>query len=158
MNRSIESIVRFVNLTSAGLLAGSLGFGDVALVPGWEDERPRSPEPQEEPRPSRLFNAIGPIALASAVTLAMAGGRRPRAKKTLDIASTIGLAGVLGATILVTVPLNRRISESAPLDYPSSDSTSLARNWSRAHAFRTALGIGAFVCAAAANILRGHDR
>src|SRR5215210_3306757 len=40
VNRSIESVLRFVNLTASGLLAGSLGFGEKALVPGWRQELP----------------------------------------------------------------------------------------------------------------------
>jgi hypothetical protein len=59
---------------------------------------------------------------------------------------------VLAATIMVTVPINQKLEEEAPADYPRDQSHLLARNWSRAHAFRTSLGIGAFLCAAAANI------
>ena len=36
MNQTLESLLRFVNLTTSGLLAGSLGFGEQALVPGWQ--------------------------------------------------------------------------------------------------------------------------
>ncbi|MGZ7041319.1 MAG: DUF1772 domain-containing protein, partial [Thermoanaerobaculia bacterium] len=67
-------------------------------------------------------------------------------------AAALGLAGVLAATVMVTVPINRRLEEQAPPDYPNDQSQSLARNWILAHAVRTSLGIGAFVCAVASNL------
>ena len=158
MNRSIESILRFVNLTSSGLLAGSLGFGDAALMPGWEHELP--PERRAQDLVSRsYFNAIGPVALGTAVTLAV-GSRHVRPiKRVLDTATAVALAGVLAATIMVTVPINKELEEQAASDYPSDRSQSLARNWSRAHAVRTTLGIGAFVCAVASNLAnRAHAK
>jgi hypothetical protein len=53
---------------------------------------------------------------------------------------------------MVTVPINRELEEQPPADYPHDRSASLAKNWSRAHAVRTSLGIGAFICAVAANL------
>ncbi len=151
MNRSIESILRFINLTSSGLLAGSLGFGEAALMPGWEHELP--PERRAQDLSNRsYFNAIGPVALGTAVTLAVgSSGMRPM-KRVLDTATAVALAGVLAATIMVTVPINKELEEQPPSDYPSDRSQSLVRNWSRAHAVRTTLGIGAFVCAVASNL------
>ncbi|MEK6374515.1 MAG: DUF1772 domain-containing protein [Acidobacteriota bacterium] len=148
MNRSIESVLRFINLTASGLLAGSLGFGEKALVPGWREELPT----QRERPPVDYFNAIGPLALGTAVTLAV-GARDDRPmKRALDTATALGLAGVLAATIMVTVPINKELEQQPPTDYPSDRSQSLARNWSRAHAVRTTLGIGAFLCAVVSNI------
>jgi hypothetical protein len=155
VNRSIESILRFVNLTASGLLAGSLGFGEKALVPGWRAELPRHRDrlhhPIETLKNIDYFNAIGPLALGTAVTLAV-GSREKRLKRTLDAAAAVGLAGVLAATIMVTVPINKQLEQQPPTDYPSDRSHSLARNWSRAHAVRTTLGISAFVCAVASNL------
>lgn len=154
MNRSLESVLRLINLTSSGLLAGSLGFGNAALIPGWEDEIPRHhDEYRAEQTRARYFNAIGPAALATGLTLAIGARRGSPARRILDIASALSLAGVLGTTMLGTVPLNKKLHHSRPLDYPSQSSQSLARNWSRAHAVRTALGVSAFICAAAANVL-----
>jgi uncharacterized membrane protein len=157
MNRSIESILRFINLTSSGLLAGSLGFGDAALMPGWEHELP--PERRAQDLTNRsYFNAIGPVALGTAVTLAV-GSSNVRLKRVLDTATAVALAGVLAATIMVTVPINKELEEQPPSDYPSDRSQSLVRNWSRAHAVRTTLGIGAFVCAVASNLAhRAHAK
>ncbi|HEY8183660.1 MAG TPA: DUF1772 domain-containing protein [Thermoanaerobaculia bacterium] len=158
MNRSIESILRFINLTSSGLLAGSLGFGDAALMPGWEHELP--PERRALDLANRsYFNAIGPVALGTAVTLAV-GSRHVRPiKRVLDTATAVALAGVLAATIMVTVPINKELEEQPPSDYPSDRSHSLVRNWTRAHAVRTTLGIGAFVCAVASNLAhRAHAK
>jgi uncharacterized membrane protein len=158
MNRSIESILRFINLTSSGLLAGSLGFGDAALMPGWEHELP--PERRAQDLANRsYFNAIGPVALGTAVTLAV-GSRHVRPiKRVLDTATAVALAGVLAATIMVTVPINKELEEQPPSDYPSDQTKSLVRNWSRAHAVRTTLGIGAFVCAVASNLAhRAHAK
>ena len=151
MNRSVESILRFVNLTASGLLAGSLGFGEAALVPGWQRELPTGERlPSETLFP--YFNAIGPVALGTAVTLAV-GARHVRPmKRVLDAATAVSLAGVLAATIMVTVPINKELEAQPASDYPSERSQSLVRNWSRAHAVRTTLGIGAFVCAVAANL------
>jgi uncharacterized membrane protein len=73
-------------------------------------------------------------------------------KRLLDTATVVALAGVLAATIMVTVPINKELEEQPPSDYPSDRSQSLVRNWSRAHAVRTTLGIGAFVCAVASNL------
>jgi uncharacterized membrane protein len=153
MNRSIESILRFVNLTTSGLLAGSLGFGDAALVPGWERELPsREARHASDAMVRSYFNAIGPVALGTAVTLAVGSrGVRP-IKRVLDTATAIGLAGVLAATIMATVPINKELEAQPASDYPSDRSQSLTRNWSRAHAVRTTLGIGAFVCAVASNL------
>lgn len=153
MTGSFESALRLVNLTTAGLLAGSLGFGEAALVPGWEAER--SPEERLRNNISKYFNAIGPIALATSMTLAIGSRERSAVAKTLDALSAVSLAGVLGATMLVTVPINRKLQQAGPpVDYADESSQSLGRNWHRAHTLRTALGISAFVCAAAANVLR----
>jgi len=156
LNRSIESVLRFVNLTASGLLAGSLGFGEKALVPGWRNELPahrdRLPRTIEALRNIDYFDAIGPLALGTAVTLAVAARDSRPVKRVLDAASALGLAGVLAATIMVTVPINRELEQQPPTDYPSDRSQSLARNWSRAHAMRTTLGISAFVCAVASSV------
>jgi len=156
VNRTIESALRFINLTTAGLLAGSLGFGDAALVPGWKEELPSThTRPLDPLKTASYFNAIGPVALGTAVTLAIAAPRSAGAtRRLLDSASALGLAGVLAATIMVTVPINKELEAQPPTDYPSDRSQSLAKNWSRAHAVRTTLGIGAFVCAVAASIGR----
>jgi len=154
VNRSIESVIRFLNLTSAGLLAGSLGFGEAALVPGWKEELPRDDAPADPVKSAPYFNAIGPVALATAVTLAVAAPRGVTSiRRLLDSASAVALAGVLGATIMVTVPINKELEAQPASDYPSDRSQSLVKNWSRAHAVRTTLGIGAFVCAVAASNL-----
>jgi Domain of unknown function (DUF1772) len=151
VNRSVESLLRFINLTASGLLAGSLGFGEAALVPGWQRELPTGERlPSEALIP--YFNAIGPVALGTAVTLAV-GARHVRPmKRVLDAATAVSLAGVLAATIMVTVPINKELEAQPASDYPSERSQSLVRNWSRAHAVRTTLGIGAFVCAVVANL------
>lgn len=157
MNRTIETALRFVNLTASGLLAGSLGFGDVALVPGWTDELPR--ENTRAERIAGYFNAIGPVALGTAVTLAIAAPRGVPVRRMLDSAAAVGLAGVLAATIMVTVPINKELEAQPATDYPSDRSQELVKNWSRAHAVRTTLGIGAFVCAvAASNLARNHAK
>src|SRR5438105_5177981 len=156
MTRAIESLLRFVNLTTAGLLAGSLGFGDAALMPGWQLELPLRKDRRRKTdiAVQTYFNAIGPVALGTAVTLAVGSrGVRPL-KRTLDAATALGLAGVLAATIMLTVPINKELEAQPPSDYPSDRSKSLTRNWSRAHAVRTTLGIGAFVCAVASNLAK----
>jgi hypothetical protein len=159
VNRTIESALRFVNLTSAGLLAGSLGFGEAALVPGWIDELPRDETRPFDPlRTANWFDAIGPVALGTAVTLAIAGTRGAPARRILDSASAVALAGVLAATIMVTVPINKELEAQPATDYPSDRSQSLVKNWGRAHAVRTSLGIGAFVCAVAASNISRHAK
>ena len=159
MNRTIESALRFINLTAAGLLAGSLGFGEAALVPGWAEELPSRDGHSHGPLTiASYFNAIGPVALGTAVTLAIAAPRGGGpARRILDSASAVGLAGVLAATIMVTVPINKELEAQPASDYPSEKSQSLVKNWSRAHAVRTTLGIGAFVCAVAASNLGRHS-
>jgi hypothetical protein len=150
VNRSIESALRIINLTSAGLLAGSLGFGEAALVPGWKEELPRDDGPSSPI--ANWFDAIGPVALGSAVTLAIAAPRgHSMAQRILDAAAAVGLAGVLAATVMVTVPINKELEAHPATDYPSDRSQFLVKNWGRAHAVRTTLGIGAFVCAVAAS-------
>jgi len=149
VNRTLESAIRFVNLTASGLLAGSLGFGEAALVPGWRDELPHE---DPEPFAANYFNAIGPVALATAVTLAVGTrGVRPT-RRILDAATAVGLAGVLAATVMVTVPINKELEAQGPTDYPSERSQSLTRNWRVTHKVRTTLGIGAFVCAVVSNL------
>lgn len=150
MNRTIESLLRFVNLTASGLLAGSLGFGEAALVPGWQDERPHNDALAGGA--VAYFNAIGPVALGTAVTLAVAGRDASPARRVLDTATALGLAGVLATTVMVTVPVNKEIEAQPAADYPSDHSLSLARNWHRAHTLRTTLGISAFLCAVASNL------
>ena len=159
MNRTIESALRFVNLTAAGLLAGSLGFGEAALVPGWTDELPSKDGHCPDPvKVAGYFNAIGPLALGTAVTLAVAGRGGGVTRRILDSASAVGLAGVLAATIMVTVPINKELETQPATDYPSDRSQSLVKSWGRAHAVRTTLGIGAFVCAVAASNLHRHAK
>jgi len=151
LNRTLESALRFVNLTTSGLLAGSLGFGEAALVPGWQEELPH----EDQPPPldaAGYFNAIGPVALATAVTLAVASRGVSPVKRILDAASAIGLAGVLAATVMVTVPINKQLEAEAPADYPRDRSEWLTKNWRRTHAVRTTLGISAFVCAVASGL------
>jgi len=157
MKRSLESALRFVNLTTSGLLAGSLGFGDAALVPGWQHELPRDAKlrPFDAARVASYFNAIGPVALASAVTLAIAARGHGAMRRLLDAASVVGLAGVLATTVMVTVPINRKLEEQAPSDYAREDAQSMSRNWRRTHAVRTTLGVGAFLCAVASNLALG---
>jgi hypothetical protein len=152
MNRSIESMLRFVNLTASGLLAGSLGFGEAALVPGWHHELPREKaEPFETLKRTYYFNAIGPVALGSAITLAVGARGVSPVKRVLDAATAVGLAGVLAATVMVTVPINKELENEPARDYPS-ERVNLVKNWTRAHAVRTTLGIGAFICAVASNL------
>jgi len=150
LNRTLESALRFVNLTTSGLLAGSLGFGEAALVPGWQEELPHDDQPR--PVDAGYFNAIGPVALATAVTLAVASRGVSPVKRILDAASAIGLAGVLAATVMVTVPINKQLEAEAPADYPRDRSEWLSKNWRRTHAVRTTLGISAFVCAVASGL------
>jgi len=153
MNRSLESLIRFVNLTASGLLAGSLGFGEAALVPGWQEELPRThTRTLDALREINYFNAIGPLALGTAVTLAVGATDVKPMKRVFDTAAALALAGVLAATVMVTVPINKKLEEEPPADYPSDRSVSLTKNWARAHAVRTTLGISAFVCAVAAGI------
>src|ERR1041384_8345960 len=93
LNRSIESVLRFVNLTASGLLAGSLGFGEKALVPGWRSELPshhdRTLRPIDALKNVDYFNAIGPLALGTAVTLAVAARDTRPIKRVLDAASAL---------------------------------------------------------------------
>lgn len=157
VNRTIESALRFINLTASGLLAGSLGFGEAALVPGWKEELPSSTPPLDPVKTASYFDAIGPVALGTAVTLAIAA-QGSAARRLLDSAAAVGLAGVLAATIMVTVPINKELEAQPASDYPSEDRSSLVKNWSRAHAVRTTLGIGAFVCAVAASNMTRHAK
>ena len=152
MNGSLEAILRFVNLTTSGLLAGSLGFGEAALVPGWQSELPEHAR-RSDPF-GAYFNAIGPVALGTAVTLAVASRGVHPVKRALDTATALALAGVLTTTILVTVPINKELEGQPAADYADDRSHALTRNWGRAHAVRTTLGIGAFVCAVASNLTR----
>jgi uncharacterized membrane protein len=159
MNHNLESVLRFVNLTTSGLLAGSLGFGEQALVPGWQHELPQHADHRSRAiaaltNATNYFNAIGPVALGTAVTLAVASRGVKPMKRMLDAAAAVSLAGVLAATIMVTVPINKELEGQAPTDYPSDRSQSLAKNWSRAHAVRTTLGVGAFLCAVASNLAK----
>jgi uncharacterized membrane protein len=157
VNRTIESVLRFINLTASGLLAGSLGFGKAALVPGWKEELPRDDGQLDPLKTASYFNAIGPVALGTAVTLAIAAPRSGGpGRRILDSAAAVGLAGVLAATVMVTVPINKELETQPPADYPSDRSQSLVKNWARAHAVRTTLGIGAFVCAVAASSMKRH--
>lgn len=155
MNSGLETALRLVNITSAGLLAGSLGFGESVLVPGWERERARVSafrDPGGEW--TQYFNAIGPVALVSSALLAIASRNTTRTARLLDAVSTAGFAGVVATTALITVPLNQRIESERPADYADESSLSRARNFNRAHSVRTALGIGAFICAAASSAMR----
>ncbi|HJW94237.1 MAG TPA: DUF1772 domain-containing protein [Thermoanaerobaculia bacterium] len=154
MNRNFESVLRFINLTTSGLLAGSLGFGEAALVPGWKEELPRDYArfSMEALREIDYFNAIGPLALGTAVTLAVASRGVNPMRRVLDAATAVALAGVVGATVMLTVPINKELEAQAAADYASDRSHSLTKNWSRAHAVRTSLGVGAFFCAVASSV------
>ena len=151
MNNTVESTLRFIHLTSSGLLAGSLGFGGSALIPGWEHELPDA-RSAAALRTQKAFNAIGPTAMVTSIAL-LVGGRAGGFRRLLDAGAAASLAGVLGTTMLGTIPINQRLHESPALDYPSETTLSDARNWDRAHKLRTALGVTAFVCAVGASIL-----
>lgn len=158
MNRNFESILRFVNLSTSGLLAGSLGFSDVALVPGWKNELPRHKQSNlDKLKTANYFEAIAPVALGTAVTLAV-GSNNGSARRVLDAFSAIALAGVLATTVMVTVPINKELEEQPASDYASDKSLSMTKNWSRAHAVRTTLGISAFLCAVASNLTSRHAK
>ncbi len=144
-------MLRFVNLTTSGLLAGSLGFGEAALVPGWQNELPRKGKTPEAADGTPYFNAIGPVALASAITIAVASRGTGATRRILDAASALGLAGVLATTVMVTVPINKRLEAQPAADYASDHSVTMIRNWSLAHAVRTTLGVSAFLLAVASN-------
>jgi len=153
LNRTLESILRFVNLATSGLLAGSLSFSDVALVPGWKNELPRHKMSNlDKLKTANYFEAIAPVALGTAVTLAVGSRMHGTTRRLLDAASAVALAGVLATTVMVTVPINKELETQPADDYPSASSLSKAKNWSRAHAVRTTLGIGAFLCAVASNL------
>lgn len=157
MKSGIESALRLVNVTSSGLLAGSLGFTGSVLMPGAEDERSQQTSfvaRRQEREWTGYFNAIGPLALATSAVLALGSRDRSRTGQILDAISAVGLAGVLATTQLVTVPINKRLDSERPADYPSEESWSRTQNFHRAHAVRRVLGIGAFVCAAASSALR----
>jgi anthrone oxygenase-like protein len=158
VNASLEALLRFVNLTASGLLAGSLGFGEAALMPGWHNELPSDDDERQPDGLTPFFNAIGPVALGSAITLAVGSRGDHPMKRVLDTATALGLAGVLTTTIWVTVPINKELEAQPAADYPSARSYLLTRNWSRAHAVRTTLGIGAFVCAVASNLAPRHAK
>ncbi|HEX6178854.1 MAG TPA: DUF1772 domain-containing protein [Thermoanaerobaculia bacterium] len=147
MNHTIESALRFVNVTTSGLLAGSLGFGGSALVPGWKEELPERMRRRDI---TDYFDAIGPVALGTAVALAIAARGEGAFRRALDAGAAIGLAGVLASTLMVTVPISREMDAQPATDYPSEKSKTLVTNWGRAHVVRRTLGIGAFLCAAAA--------
>jgi hypothetical protein len=156
MNRSLETVLRFVNVTTSGFLAGSLGFGESESgAPGSPNTRGSVVRAEEGAQ--RYVTAIGPLALAASVTLAIAAKREPL-KRTLDVLSTLSLAGVVVATMLGTAPLNRKIDNRAPRDYPNDESAALVRSWSRAQAVRTALGISAFVLSVASNVTAAPSR
>ncbi len=147
MNRTIESALRFVNLTSPDCWPVPSALAGAALVPGWKDELPREDAGTLDPLKTAVwFDAIGPVALGTAVTLAIAAPRGVPAR-ILDSASALALAGAAAATIMVTVPINKELEAQPATDYPSDRSQSLVKNWSRAHAVRTSLGIAGFVCA-----------
>src|SRR5205823_14885377 len=139
MNNTLESVLRFINLTTSGLLAGSLGFGEQALVPGWRHELPQRGDHRARAiaaltDATNYFNAIGPVALGTAVTLAVgARGVRP-VKRVLDAATAVALAGVLATTIMVTVPINKELEARPATDSTSDLEQSLAANWSRPNA------------------------
>lgn len=157
MNGSLESALRFIHLTSSGLLAGSLSFGGSALIPGWEEELPVDRK-GEAVRTLKAFNAIGPTALATSVALLVASRRGGIVRRLLDASAAASLAGVLGTTLLGTVPLNRRISEARPLDYATEVTAGPAKVWARTHGVRTVLGVTAFFCAAGASVLATRKR
>jgi hypothetical protein len=148
-------MLRFVNLTTSGLLAGSLGFGKAALVPGWQDELPRERKASDSPKGTTYFNAIGPVALASAIGIAVGSRGTSATRRMLDAAAALGLAGVLATTVMVTVPINRRLEAQPAADYASDHSVTMMRNWSRAHAVRRTLGVSAFLLAVASNFANG---
>ena len=117
-------------------------------------ETPRESRRRSAEQTAKYLNAIGPIALASSLALAVGSTDRSGTAKALDAISAVGLAGVLGTTMLVTVPITRKLDVSRPIDYADDDTATMNRNFHRAHALRTAFGISAFICAAASNILR----
>ena len=103
MNNTLESVLRFINLTTSGLLAGSLGFGEQALVPGWRHELPQRGDHRARAiaaltDATNYFNAIGPVALGTAVTLAVGSRGVKPVKRVLDAAAAASRMRLTGLT------------------------------------------------------------
>jgi hypothetical protein len=153
MNRGVESVLRFVNVTTSGLLAGSLGF----RVGDRNSASPRGESTAAPDGADRYLHAIGPVALATSMTLAIGADRQPF-KRTLDVLSALSLAGLVAATILGTRGRNGTADDCAAADYVTDESGTGARNRSVARSVRTALGFSAFVLSVASNVTAAPSR
>jgi hypothetical protein len=154
---SASDWLELFNLLFAGLAAGSLAFEFLVLVPVMQ----RSPRDisalihhtvlGKDQLPSRL---LPPSAVAASLTAiaALIVKSHPSSGFTVLLIVGLGLMALMGlGTALVSMPMNLAIArwpqesfatpEAVPADYEP-----LRARWDRAMAWRTLLGVAAFVC------------
>ncbi len=134
----------------AGVLAGSMVFIQVVLVPFWRGIPPaefRLWFTAHAERIRRLMIPLGAGALAvnaaSAVTHLV--GRRPESGPA--VAAAVAPGGVIAITLTVNEPANHRFTAGSLTDAETRD---LLGKWTRWHHVRVALGLAAAAAAARA--------
>ena len=133
---------RFTNLLLASFLMGN-GVGSLRFVhPALRGLPPRTYLEAEQAITRRYpgtMLAVMPASVVSALLVVVLKPKRRGPSFWLSLAGTLGLASVLGTT-LVELPLNRQTLETSP-DAPESWLERRPR-WDRFNTIRTLLGVG----------------
>jgi len=148
-----DTYVRPLALLSAvlvGLLAGGMVLIEVVLLPFW-----RSVPPAEfrrwfmanAPRIRALMVPLGAGAAMVSVASALTEALLSRSRSPASLAAAAATVGVVGVTITVNEPANRRFTGGSLTD---AETTDLLGTWARWHHFRVVLGVVATVAAASA--------
>jgi len=128
-----------------GLLAGAMLFIGVVLVPFWHALPPaelRGWFARHAGRTGALMFPLGAAGFAAALATCLV------TRTTSAVLAAIASAGVVGVTVLVNEPANRRFA--GPVYLSDADTVALLGRWRRWHWLRVGLGLIAFVAAVVA--------
>ena len=132
------------------LLEGAMVLIEVVLVPFWRGEPPADFRKWFGAHSGHLRTLMAPlgagaglVATASAVTHVTARSKAAPA----SVAAAGGTAGVIGITLAINGPANRRFTAGGLTD---AETVELLGRWARWHHARVALGLAATVAAALA--------
>lgn len=153
---TLEAVLRFINIFSAGIAAGTFVMVLLALIGTVASLSPADGlrfHQRFDPRVDRYNPATVAVSFLTALALLFVGAGL---RTTPGIATLLGLLADLGVgaiSVGFNIPINRKIS-GWPLDPVPAEFTDLRQRWNSFHAVRTAFGLIAFTCFIVAGLAR----
>jgi Domain of unknown function (DUF1772) len=132
------------------LLAGAMLFLRVVLLPYWRDIPPSEFRAWFVRHSGRIRGLMLPLGVASAAASVVATAARlvDRGDARASSVAAAGAVGVVGVTVAVNEPANRKFASD---QLPDEETTALLARWARWHDVR--VGLGLVACAAAVRAL-----